>query len=195
MVIEQDDAEPQCDALARLKLALKKNRRDAHHRYFQLATVAADGSPRNRTLVFRGFAPGDERLLAITDTRSEKLAELSVANTAEIAWYFTQTREQFRLRVLVDCVTESSQEPVGLQLRNEVWRGLSDAAREQFFWLPPGQPLGTGTPPEAADAAPDTFALLFLTPIRIDHLVLAKVQTRRLAQSTEGYWNEQSINP
>jgi pyridoxamine 5'-phosphate oxidase len=43
---------PWRSALAR---ALHRNRALVYARYFQLATVRADGRPANRTVVFRGF--------------------------------------------------------------------------------------------------------------------------------------------
>ena len=81
-----------------LKEALRKNKRDAHNRYLQLATVREDGSPANRTVVFRGFTENSSQLCMVTDLRSEKLAEIALQPMGEACWYFTNTREQFRLR-------------------------------------------------------------------------------------------------
>jgi len=194
-VTDQHKSTGPCEGLAKLQQALKKNRRDAHHRYFQLATVAADGAPRNRTVVFRGFAPQEDGLLVITDTRSEKMAELSAQCRAEVAWYFTHTREQFRLRVRVNAITPDEQDAGLLALRERVWTGLSDPAREQFFWRSPGRPLGEGERPAVGAGLPGTFAVLVLQPDYIDHLVLAKVQTRHLSRFDHGDWHEQSLNP
>ena len=93
-----------CEALVQLKAALRKNRRDAHHRYFQMATVTAEGHPKNRTVVFRGFCADDTSLLVITDRRSEKIVELEQNAAVEVAWYFTRTREQFRISAVTTCV-------------------------------------------------------------------------------------------
>ena len=185
----------QCDGLAKLKIALRKNRRDAHHRYFQLATLAGDGTPRNRTVVFRGFGPDNHSLLAITDSRSEKATELAVHNRGEIAWYFTHTREQFRLRgqmVVVGCDAPPTEL---LQLREETWQARSDAAQDQFFWRPPGLARGEGGEIEARDLIPDSFMLLAFQPDYIDHLVLARIQTRRLSRYVDGGWDERWVNP
>ena len=54
-------------------------------RWLQLATVAADGTPRVRTLVFRGWGAASH-LDLLTDGRSAKLAELQANPAVELAW-------------------------------------------------------------------------------------------------------------
>ena len=184
-----------CEALVQLKTALRKNRRDAHHRYFQMATVTAEGHPKNRTVVFRGFGADDTSLLVITDRRSEKIVELEQNAAVEVAWYFTRTREQFRISAVTTCVDYRGQSKEDLALREQVWQQLSEAARAQFFWRSPGRPLDTGAAAAITDAPPETFALLKLNPVAIDHLVLSKVQTRRLSQLKDGRWHEHWVNP
>jgi PPOX class probable FMN-dependent enzyme len=184
-----------CEALAQLKTALRKNRRDAHHRYFQMATVAAEGHPKNRTVVFRGFGVDDVSLLVITDLRSEKIVELKQNASVEVAWYFTRTREQFRISAVTTCVDYRCQAEEDSALREQVWQQLSEAARAQFFWRSPGRPVDTGVAAAITDAPPETFALLKLNPVAIDHLVLSKVQTRRRSQLKDGHWYEHWVNP
>ena len=75
-----------------LERAIKGNKRDAHNRYFQLATVDSEGWPRVRTVVFRGFADQTGTLLFITDSRSEKMSSIESGGKAEACWYFTQSR-------------------------------------------------------------------------------------------------------
>lgn len=62
----------------------------------QLATVRANGRPANRTVVFRGFLWDTERLTFVTDTRSGKVAEVAANPYCELAWYFPNSREQYR---------------------------------------------------------------------------------------------------
>ncbi|NJR69015.1 MAG: pyridoxamine 5'-phosphate oxidase [Synechococcales cyanobacterium CRU_2_2] len=88
------DLAPWRSPLAR---ALHRNRALAHARYLQLATVALSGRPANRTVVFRGFVPGDDRLQLICDRRSQKIEEIHRNPWTEACWYFPKTREQFRL--------------------------------------------------------------------------------------------------
>ena len=42
-----------------LKRAIRGNRRDAHNRYIQFATLGLDGKPRVRMVVFRGFSSSE----------------------------------------------------------------------------------------------------------------------------------------
>jgi PPOX class probable FMN-dependent enzyme len=80
-----------------LSRALHRNRSLAYVRYFQLATVRADGSPANRTVVFRGFLDDANQLKMVTDARNEKAEQIDQNDWGEACWYFPTTREQFRL--------------------------------------------------------------------------------------------------
>ena len=51
----------------------------------QLATVATDGTPRVRTLVFRGWSD-DDAFDLLTDDRSAKPAELRQQPAVELCW-------------------------------------------------------------------------------------------------------------
>ena len=62
--------------LQKLKRAIRGNRRDAHNRYLQFATLGLDGKPRARMVVFRGFSPSKASFFIITDARSDKVKEL-----------------------------------------------------------------------------------------------------------------------
>ena len=191
----EDTSVPVCEWHAALQAALRKNRRDAHHRYCQLATLGAGGAPRNRTVVFRGFGRSETSLLAITDARSDKYSELSSDPRAEVAWYFTRSREQFRFAGQVTGLGPSSVDASDQTLRARVWQQLSESARSQFFWPHPGLPRGHGDSPEVTEAAPATFLVLELTPHWVDHLVLAKEQTRRISQWIDGAWQDSWVNP
>ena len=58
-----------------LRAARQREGRSPAARWLELATVAADGTPRVRTLVFRGWAEAAV-LDLLTDGRSAKVAEL-----------------------------------------------------------------------------------------------------------------------
>lgn len=83
----------------------------------------------------------------------------------------------------------------GQTLRARVWQQLSESARSQFFWPHPGLPRGHGDSLEVNEAAPATFLVLELTPHWVDHLVLAKEQTRRISQWIDGAWQDSWVNP
>lgn len=171
-----------------LEKAIKRNKRDAHNRYFQLATVDTEGWPRVRTVVYRGLADETGAPLFITDSRAEKMTSIVTGGRAEICWYFTQTREQFRLHghlVIIDNASE----------REAMWNRLSPAAKEQFFWVTPGVAIGQGDPVPSQTNVPSTMVLVKLVPESVDHLVLAKQQKRQRHSHTGDGWQATLINP
>lgn len=179
------------DALQR---ALKRNRRDAHNRYLQLATLRADGSPAVRTLVFRGLCAERDELRMVTDQRSEKADEIDRDARGEIAWYFSHTREQFRLRGLLRLSGGAGEDQ---SLRRQLWDSLSDAARAQFFWAHPGKPLrDEARKAEITGEPPENFAALCLRVDAVDHLVLkGDPQLRLRGWRTQGTWQYEAVNP
>jgi len=80
-----------------LARALHRNRAATESRYLQLATVTPEGHPANRTVVFRGFYGDTDQIKIITDNRTEKIPHLQHHPWAELCWYFSKTREQFRI--------------------------------------------------------------------------------------------------
>ena len=178
--------------LQQLKRAIRKNRRDAHNRYLQFATLGLDGKPRVRMVVFRGFSLSEVSFFIITDARSEKVKELAYCPDVEVSWYFTHTREQFRLQ----CSTVIHSRGADVESHYDaLWKGLSDAAKEQFFWPEPGLPSGEGYSLEITAHPPETFVAIECRPLRVDHLVLAKTQQRMLSDLTESGWTQVSVNP
>ena len=181
---------------AALQRAIKRNKRDAHNRYLQLATVRDDGTPAVRTLVFRGFCTASMQLRMVTDRRSAKVDDIRARAPGEICWYFSHTREQFRLR---GSLTLTGPDAEDQSLRSELWASLSDAARQQFFWPAPGRSLTESLPgiDRDGDNAPDSFTVLALTVNAVDHLCLrGSPQTRwhsRLEGS--GHWQSEQVNP
>ena len=180
--------------IERLEVALKKNRRDPASKYFQLATIKPDGSPANRTVVFRGFGSNEEIQL-ISDTRSQKISELKQKKNAAICWYFSKTREQFRISGVVK--TELSR---GSDLAQELWQKISEQARSQFYWPEPGHEfeelaqdfssidVNSSTPPEE-------FCVLRFSPVEVDYLLLrGSPQARFRSYRGNGSWISKRIN-
>ncbi|MEL6351529.1 MAG: Npun_F5749 family FMN-dependent PPOX-type flavoprotein [Cyanobacteria bacterium J06627_28] len=183
-----------------LSRALHRNRAQPFCRFLQLATLRADGTPANRTLVFRGFLAESNQLIMISDRRSEKIQQIQQNPNAEACWYFTKTREQFRLNGLLTVVmaphsdessahASSAQSPKNpkefIQARQKTWQSISDKARLQFAWPTPKAPRteDANFQPDTPDAVnpPDDFCLLLLKPHTVDHLALrGDPQTRIL---------------
>ncbi len=185
-----------------LSSAIHRNRSKPYSRYFQLATVTTEGYPANRTVVFRGFLNNEQNSLKIiTDTRSAKIQDIEHQAIAEVCWYFTKTREQFRISGNLQLIT-AAQTDNNLQLaRQTTWHNLSAAARAQFAWPNPGKPAADQAefdilPPDA-DTPLDNFCLLLLTPKKIDHLQLRGDPQQRCLYILESdrTWSVQPVNP
>ena len=187
---------------SRLVSALHRNRAKHHSRYFQLATVSPEGLPKNRTVVFRGFLESSNIIQIITDSRSEKAAQIAHQPWSEICWYFTKTREQFRISGGLLLVNSDNSSSELIAARKDAWQKISDKARSQFMWPNPGASrtddltLFTPETPSAQEPV-SNFCLLLLTPQKVDHLELREEpQNRRLYQlQANGDWTAQTINP
>ena len=182
--------------------ALHCNRAKPHSRYVQLATISPEGLPTNRTVVFRGFLEQTNRLQFITDTRSEKYTHLQQQPWGEVCWYFTKTREQFRLAGNLAIVTSQESNADLLKARETMWQNISDAARIQFAWANPGEarkssPSGFNPDPPSEKQPLDNFCLLLFSPQKVDHLKLkGDPQNRYLyTRQLDNSWVVKEINP
>jgi len=172
----------------------REGKRSPQSRWLQLATVAADGTPRLRTLVFRGWADG-AALDLLTDGRSAKAVELVRQPQVELCWLLPRARCQFRLRGSL----EELRGVDGQVERERHWQRLSPSGRALWAWPEPGAPLA----PEAAfpevwpDAAPlpDHFHLLRVALDRVELLELLGHPHRRRRWRRETDWAEESLNP
>lgn len=186
-----------------LSRALYRNRAQAFCRFLQLATVRADGTPANRTVVFRGFLENSNLLMFISDLRAEKTSQIEHQPHAEACWYFTKTREQFRIGGQLSVVTADTLEPLLLQARQQLWQRISDSARLQFAWPHPKAPRSEDadfSPPAPDPQTPlPTFCLLLLNPYRVDQLSLRgapqdRTIYRRVDEGDEK-WVVSAVNP
>jgi PPOX class probable FMN-dependent enzyme len=185
-----------------LARALHKNRSLPYARYFQLATVRADGLPANRTVVFRGFLDDTNQLKIITDSRSQKAEQIKNQSWGEACWYFPKTREQFRLAGQLTLVESDHPDQALKNARQTTWQDLSEAARIQFAWPHPAkariEDSAAFSPPSPAPEQPlSNFCLLLLEPVQVDHLELrGDPQNRSLYQQNSSHeWFMQAVNP
>ena len=185
-----------------LSRALHQNRSQVHSRFFQLATVTLDGLPTNRTVVFRGFVDQTNCLKIITDRRSQKMGHLALHNHAAIAWYFTKTREQFRITGTIEAVTADDLESDYFQERKRIWETISDNARTQFAWPFPEEKRSQNTEDFNIDlldpSTPlDSFVLLIFHPHTVDHLELRGNPQNRFLYKRQptNNWEKQEVNP
>ena len=181
-----------------LARALHRNRAAPFSRYFQLATVDVDGKPANRTVVFRGFLAASNRLMVVSDHRSEKHEHISHSAHAAVCWYFTKTREQFRLSGQITSVTADTPQGSLTDARKRLWQNLSDSSRAQFTWPQPKAPRAEDTafsaPADEQTPAP-SFCLLLLDVEYVDHLTLrGDPQERRIYRRTEKLDSQTSLS-
>jgi pyridoxamine 5'-phosphate oxidase len=184
-----------------LSRALHRDRSKPHSRYFQLATVQANGYPANRTVVFRGFLNDTNQLKIITDSRSQKVYQVQHEPWAEACWYFTGTREQFRLAGKLMLVDENNPHTDLQKARYSTWQELSENARIQFAWARPGEkraePEAFSPPqPDAMNPLPN-FCLLLLDVVKVDHLQLRGEPQNRWLYIRDDFnnWSSAEINP
>ncbi|CAM8917692.1 unnamed protein product [Rhodiola kirilowii] len=184
--------------------ALESNSNLNHSSYFQLATVAPNGRPSNRTVVFRGFEGDSDRIEINTDTRTRKIEELKHCPFAEICWYFTDSWEQFRINGRVDVVDETYPDTSRLQERERSWFASSARSKLQYVGPHPGLPsIGEETPQEAnldpTSGPVSAFCLLVLDPYQVDYLNLKNNQRTSFlsTRSADGQrsWVAENVNP
>lgn len=181
-----------------LARALHRNRSRPYSRYFQLATVTAEGRPANRTVVFRGWLPDTNTLTVVTDRRSGKVSDIAARPWAEACWYFTHTREQFRLAGPIQVVTAA--DSALHETRQKAWESLSDNARQQFYWPHPAQPRtpeADFSPREIGETPPAEFCLVLLAPRQVDHLELRGDPQQRTVYDIQAdhSWQINAVNP
>jgi pyridoxamine 5'-phosphate oxidase len=185
-----------------LSRALHRNRSKPYSRYFQLATVHPDGRPANRTVVFRGFLPAANALMFVTDGRSQKVEDVATHPLAEACWYFTETREQFRLSGHLALIDAEHPNTDLKSRRQQVWENLTDKSRLQFHWPHPGQKRTEGAkrfeaPTPNPQMPPNSFCLGLLTPQAVDHLELKGAPQNRTHYSLidTDQWSQVELNP
>ena len=186
-----------------LARSLHQHRNQPEARFLQLATVGLDQRPRNRTVVFRGFLENCDRykdcLKIVTDSRSQKIEQIHANPWAEINWYFTKTRSQFRILGKLILVNHQSTDLELQQARLAAWQALSESARIQFVWAHPREPridFPEITTPDPSQPL-DSFCLLLLEPTECDRLELRGAPQNRYLylRDEQGNWIEREVNP
>ena len=167
-----------------LRGARQREGRSPQARWLQLGTVGADGAPRVRTLVFRGWG-GPALLDLLTDARSSKSSELQAEPRVELCWLLPKARSQFRLRGQRLAMGPDAD----LAARQQHWEQLRPEARALWGWPPPGAPLDAAAafPAALADGTPvpDCFAVVRIALEQVEWLELTGVphQRRRWRQT------------
>ncbi|CAM6021318.1 unnamed protein product [Sphagnum balticum] len=185
-----------------LQSAIQNHKHLKHSQHLQLATVRADGRPANRTLVFRGFVDGTDKLQFTTDSRSQKTEEMKHCPFGEICYYFTETWEQFRLNGILDLIGSTELDPSKKTLREKAWFDSSPRSRASFASPHPGYPKSSEFEQPQLDPSQgpiDTFCVLTLDPKEVDyydakkgHRIMFKLLDKQDGNSS---WSKQEVNP
>ncbi len=185
--------------------SLQLQSRAPESKFFQVASLGVKGSIENRTMVFRGFAEASNTLLAITDIRSEKYQEWIANPSAQLCWYFTQTREQFRIsakvrllniNVLAPNTTANSLNAA--EIINITWNNLSPTAKQQFDW--PAPKTDTIDIPKAPSTLSSQqinkhFVVVCFDVYKVDYLNLTTIpQTREIHTKLDLDWQFCRVN-
>ncbi|KAG0585046.1 hypothetical protein KC19_3G253500 [Ceratodon purpureus] len=186
-----------------LQQAMQSHKHLKHHTHLQLATVRPDGRPANRTLVFRGFVEGTDKLQFTTDSRTHKIDDIKHCPFGEICYYFTDSWEQFRIHGILDLIGHADSDSARKSLREKAWFDSSPRSRGAFAAPHPGHPKASESsePPKVdPDQGPlDTFCVLTLEPEEIDYYH-AKDAVRilfKIAKKENGHkeWSREELNP
>jgi pyridoxamine 5'-phosphate oxidase len=187
-----------------LARSLHVQRSKPESKFFQVANAYISNESQNgrdivvenRTMVFRGFAQDNHTLLAISDDRSDKVWQWQQTQNSQLCWYFTKTREQYRISARNAYTDTSSQAS-----RNLLWSNLSGKAKAQFYWPTPKENVRTiETNIEANDKItseiPDNFIVVCFQPFYVDYLNLTTdPQTREIHKLTDAKWLYNAVNP
>lgn len=177
-----------------LRGAREREGRGPQARWLQLASVAADGTPRVRTLVFRGWS-GAAALDLLTDGRSAKPAELAGQPAVELCWLLPRARSQFRLRGQLCRLAPELER----RERERHWQALSPGGRALWGWPRPGDPLDPAAafPTELPETTPvpQPFTLLRIALTQVELLELTGQPHRRRRWCAGDGWLEQALNP
>ncbi|MFZ9168340.1 pyridoxamine 5'-phosphate oxidase family protein [Vulcanococcus sp.] len=177
-----------------LRGARQREGRSPQARWLQLATVGTDGTPRVRTLVFRGWG-GPAELDLLTDGRSSKSAELQVEPRVELCWLLPKARSQFRLRGRRLSLAGDRLD----QARQQHWQQLHPGARSLWGWPEPGAPFAAEAvfPAELPDGSPmpTCFELVRIAIEQVELLELTGHPHRRRRWRADQNWSEEQLNP
>lgn len=138
-----------------------------------LATVGADGAPRARTLVLRGFDPAARTLRLHTDARAAKAAELAAEPRCALHLYDRAAGLQLRLAGTATVHDDA--------LAEAAWQASRASSRSCYAIHPgPGTPVPAPPPaPRDAEAGRRHFRAILLRFHMLEWLDLDAAGHRR----------------
>ena len=158
--------------LAALSTALRE--RDAPLRTLAFASCGADGTPRQRNVVLRGFALPMLSLRFHSDRRAAKIDELRLHPQASLLGWDAVRRLQLRLSGEVHLHLDDD-------LATAAWNETKEAERRTYGWSEaPGRPVPAPVSlPVASDAARHNFCAVVMRLREVELLELGRATHRR----------------
>ena len=202
-----------------LARSLHVSRSKPEAKFFQAANAYLPGDNldgknvivENRTMVHRGFVDNTQTLLAITDIRSDKVFGWQLSASTQLCWYFTKSREQYRISANVFLIGSKGfitnnvhatnsmwmSEEEASKIRSTVWSNLSEKSKSQFYWPAPKHALGQSVAEtEEKNIIPTTFCVVCFDPYYVDYVNLTtEPQTREIHQLLDAKWTHSTVNP
>lgn len=135
--------------------------------WFTLASVAGDGSPRQRTVVLRKVDKQAKTLTFFTDRRTPKVAELVERPMAACLFFDPETMIQLRFSGMVKLLTDGA-------IWQTYWESLSERGKTDYAVL---SIPGTSRPDELvydAELAKQNFAIVQIVCRSLDWLHLSR---------------------
>ena len=171
-----------------LKSSRKKEGKSPSNRWIQLATVSEKNEPRLRTVVFRGWSKNSSMII-FTDKRSEKIEHLNFNPNAEILWFFTKSKSQYRFKGKISELIDN----------NNYWDTLSEKSKSSWFWGSPGEKINPKVQSsyEILSNLPrsENFVVLNFEIDSVDHLKLERPIHKRYLWKKINKWEKIEINP
>ena len=160
--------------------------------YLQLATTDTKYGVSVRTMVFRGFSEDHRILRLATDQRSHKLKGILQDSRAQIAWYLSDARVQFRFFGHLSAISSTASVQ---SERDELWDSLSLNTRLSFFADAGGYTDEKSHKMAESCSAPDSFVLLKLSISEVEVLDLNTQPHSRLRYTLHGQsWSQRAMD-
>ncbi len=174
----------------RFQKAIDEERGSRSSRWMQLATVAQDGKPKVRTVVFRGWH-GKNTLYFLSDSRSEKADEISKTPDVEICSLLVNSLCQFRFRGKAQ-INQN-------EFAQKCWDSLTPEVKSLWFLPDPGKPLLKSDKGSKSIQnnylMPHNFIVILVDLSLVELLEIKNFPHKRMVWKANQNWKLEYINP
>ncbi|QLE02959.1 pyridoxamine 5'-phosphate oxidase family protein [Galbibacter sp. BG1] len=172
------------------KSALIEATKDVKHpfRYFTMATIGINNSPRLRTVVLRNVKD-DLTISLFTDRRSKKVTHLKENNN--VCLLFFNHNDMLQLKIDGKAFLEQDE-----KVLSKAWKKMKEASKNDYRTTQePGSKVKDPEMIEYLDTS-NHFAIVHIIPSKIEYLELKKDKhVRALFSKEESQWEGSYIVP